>query len=142
MEQKQKSILYVDDDADDRELFLEIIKDTNPEAEVVLAENGWEAVNYLQRALATQLKLPCLIVLDINMPLWDGKETFNQIKKEGMLQNVPIIIFTSSENPADKAFFNDLGIAFITKPSSCTFMYDIANHMLNYCDGINPEEQE
>jgi CheY-like chemotaxis protein len=68
MKQKQVHILYVDDDQEDREIFRELIHLKNPEANVVLAENGLVAIDYLQQALGSNEKLPCLIVLDINMP--------------------------------------------------------------------------
>ena len=129
----QKKILYVDDDADDREFFSEAIKDGNPSTNIVFAENGLEALDYLNSVLNTRSNLPCLIVLDLNMPLLDGKETFQRIKRNERLQNVPIVIFTSSNKPADKDLFNSHGIEFITKPTNFQFMKNIANHMLNHC---------
>lgn len=101
MSEPQQKILYVDDDADDREFFSDAIKNESPSADIVFAENGLEALDYLDTVLNTESNLPCLIVLDINMPLLDGKETLKRIKRNERLQNVPIVIFTSSNKPAD-----------------------------------------
>jgi CheY-like chemotaxis protein len=133
MSEENKSILYVDDDADDREFFVDAIKTISPFADIVLAENGVQALDYLDKTLNASASLPSLIVLDINMPLLDGKETFQRIRKDQRLQNVPVVIFTSSFKPADKELFNNQGIEFITKPSDFTYMNNIANRMLSYC---------
>ena len=133
MTQLCKKILYVDDDSDDREIFYEAIKGHAPEADVVFAENGLQALDYLNETLTHHSDLPCLIVLDINMPYLDGKETFHRIKKDNRLQDVPVVIFTSSEKPSDKDLFIQLGTEFITKPNDYKYMHQIADHMLAFC---------
>lgn len=133
MKAENKIILYVDDDEDDRELLKEAIESANPGVEVALAHNGLEALAYLSARNESDLQLPCLIVLDINMPFLDGRETFERIKKEQRLQQVPIIVFSSSEKPADKQLFNSFGIDYFTKPTSLSYMNQIVNHMINVC---------
>jgi CheY-like chemotaxis protein len=133
MVQNEKTILYVDDDEDDQEFLMEAIKEVNPNVEVVLAGNGIEALDYLDTVKDT-FKLPNLIILDINMPYLNGKETFERIKNDLRLQNIPVIFFTSSENPNDRALFNKLGIEYITKPSNASYLNKIARHMLKVCD--------
>lgn len=128
-----KIILYVDDDADDREFLKEAIQRTNPEVEVALANNGLEALDYLSARKESNSQLPCLIILDINMPFLDGRETFERIKKEQRLRQVPVIVFSSSEKPADKQLFNSLGIEYFTKPTSLSYMNEIVAHMINVC---------
>ena len=77
--------------------------------------------------------MPCLIVLDLNMPYLDGKKTFEKIKTNPALENIPVVIFTSSQNPNDKNFFNNAGIELITKPYDFSFMHSIAQRLLNHC---------
>lgn len=129
----RKIILYVDDDEDDREFLKDAIRRTNPEVEVALANNGLEALNYLSVTNASKTQLPCLIVLDINMPFLDGKETYERIKQDQRLHEVPVIVFSSSEKPADKQLFNSFGIEFFTKPTSMSYMSQIVNHMISVC---------
>jgi CheY-like chemotaxis protein len=128
-----KTILYVDDDEDDREIFTEVIKEEDPNINLVLAENGLKAKDYLQSVQQPKNELPCLIVLDLNMPFLDGKATFEKIQMHPVFKNIPVVIFTSSQNPHDKIFFNNAGIEFITKPSNFSFMLNIAKQMLNHC---------
>jgi CheY-like chemotaxis protein len=129
----KKTILYVDDDADDREFLSDAIKDVNPQVEVVLAENGLKALDYLNTVKNEHL--PCVIILDINMPYMDGRQTSSRIRSEPGLKDIPIIVFTSSANPNDKVLFNSLGIEFISKPNNISFMKSIATQMLVNCSG-------
>lgn len=133
MMRKQKTILYVDDDPDDREFLTEAIKDVSSDVEVICAENGIKALQYLGELKTLDSGLPCLIVLDINMPFLDGKETFRELKKDPFLKAVPIMIFTSSERPNDKKLFDALGVKFITKPNNSLYLNLIAEEMIVAC---------
>ena len=133
MNYPEKTILYVDDDEDDRELFSEAIKSADPNIHLVFAENGLKAINYLDGVKQPEENLPCLIVLDLNMPYLDGKKTFEKIKTNPALEKIPVVIFTSSQNPNDKNFFHNAGIELITKPNDYSFMSSIAQRMLNHC---------
>jgi CheY-like chemotaxis protein len=101
--------------------------------EVALVNNGLEALDYLSARNEFNSQLPNLIVLDINMPFLDGRETFERIKRQQRLRNVPIIVFSSSEKPADKQLFNSLGIEYFVKPTSLSYMTQIVNHMIEIC---------
>jgi CheY-like chemotaxis protein len=133
MKYPEKTILYVDDDEDDRQLFSEAIKSADPAINLVFAENGLKAINYLDAVKQPEEKLPCLIVLDLNMPFLDGKKTFERIKTNPELENIPVVIFTSSQNPNDKNFFQQAGVELISKPYDFSFMHGIAQHMLGHC---------
>ncbi|HEX8315123.1 MAG TPA: response regulator [Flavisolibacter sp.] len=133
MMSSKKVILYVDDDADDREFLLDAINKADPEVKVVMAENGLEALHYLDRVKDSEQILPSLIVLDINMPYLDGWETFSRLQKDAALQAVPVIIFSSSEKPDDKAMFNREGIEFFTKPSDISHFRSIVTHFVQVC---------
>jgi CheY-like chemotaxis protein len=125
----EKTILCVDDDEDDIDLLSYAIKEINPTINIAVAKNGLEALDYLHSIT----DLPCLIVLDLNMPYLDGKETFKRIKAHSPFQNIPIVIFTSSANPADKAMFNNLGIDFLTKPPSFSGISNFAEQIISRC---------
>jgi CheY-like chemotaxis protein len=130
---QEKVILYVDDDADDREFLSHAIKEVSPETRVVLAENGVKALSYLNETTGQKDKLPCLIVLDLNMPFLDGRETYERIRVNPELQQIPTIVFTSSLNPNDKALFNSFGIELISKPDNLGYLSKIATHMVAKC---------
>ena len=131
MAEKEKLILYVDDDEEDREFLSEALVRVSPNVKVELAENGLQALEYLQASKSS--RLPCLIVLDLNMPFLDGMETFHRIKTDDALQEIPVMIFSSSEKPADKSGFTEMGIEYFTKPNHIEEIRDIADHMVNVC---------
>lgn len=127
-----KTILFVEDDADDREFLSIAVSEVNPAVNVVFAENGVRALEYLLKG-KENAELPCLIVLDLNMPYLDGKETFKKIKNDLKLDEVPVIIFTSSHNPNDRLLFTSMGVEFITKPDDFSYMGKIIGRMISMC---------
>ena len=128
----EKFILCVDDDPDDRLMISEAIKDADPSMAVFEARNGIEARDFLQDAKLTG-NLPCLVILDINMPLMDGKEMLKEIKKDGVLKTLPIVFFSTSSNPKDRFFSVEYGVDFVTKPSNFSSMVAAVKAMLSRC---------
>ena len=109
------TILCVDDDEDDLFFIREIISSQQHSFDIAEAKNGWEALNYLEFTLAKNL-LPCLIIMDMNMPKMDGKQTIHKIKENEQLAMIPIVVFTTSTSNADRKYFESQGIRFISKP--------------------------
>ena len=131
--QKHKTILVVEDDSDDRELLLDALQTSSDVVEVRLAESGVDAMDYLSQQLSAKAPLPCLIVLDLNMPYMNGKDTFHKIKSDSNLKEIPVVIFTSSMNPNDKEFYKSYGVELISKPFEYSEMEAIINRMLEKC---------
>jgi two-component system response regulator len=132
MNPEKKKLLYVDDDNDDRELLGEMMHNVAPGLKIIFAINGLQALEVLQRHKEAST-LPGLIVLDLNMPYLDGRQTFECIKADPQLKHIPLVIFSSGENPADKALFSREGITWFTKPVEFSAMEGIASHMANLC---------
>ena len=128
----QKTILYIDDDQDDRLLLREQLSSADATITIAEAENGLQGIDYLSQA-STDNTLPCLIVLDLNMPVMDGKETFLKIHRDNQLRGIPLIIYTSSADPNDRAYFRQYGVKVFTKPSTSLGMKDVVQHMLKEC---------
>src|SRR5688572_9585262 len=125
---QKKTILYVEDDLDDREIFSETISKIANNVTVEFAGNGLEALSYINTGVK-----PCLIILDLNLPFLDGKETFRRLRGLSDLDNVPVIIFTSSERQNDKQFFRNYGVEYFSKPTDMKDMLFIANRMISVC---------
>ena len=127
-----KTILCVDDDSDDRFFLSTTINKLNPAISVIEKENGRDALKYLSEAKEKNI-LPCLVVLDINMPVLDGKKTFEQIRSQYDDSELPVVIFTCSQNPNDRKMFKSKGVEMFTKPMDIAELNEIVKNFLFHC---------
>lgn len=119
-------IVIVDDDADDREIIKDAFVNSGTDQEYVFIENGDKLMEYLEINLANSL--PSLILLDLNMPGKDGRETLKEIKTDNRYQHIPTIVFTTSSSHRDRIMAYSLGAnCFITKPDTFNKLIDLAN---------------
>ena len=130
----KRFVLCVDDDVDDRLVICEAIHDIDPSVLVVEARNGVEANEFLQQAKITG-DFPCLVILDINMPLMDGKETLKAIKNDEILKTLPVVFFSTSSNPRDRSFSSEYGVEFVTKPTNYHSIVSTIKEILSRCNG-------
>ena len=126
------TILCVDDDPDDLQLLNEALKGASEDFEIIEAHNGREALERLQKFKHGDHP-PCLIILDINMPIMNGKETLSLIKKDEVLQSIPVVVFTTSESELDKTFCHKHGVEMITKPPSFKSFTTAVQKLLRFC---------
>jgi CheY-like chemotaxis protein len=108
-------ILCVDDDEDDLLFIREAINSQPHSFTIIEAKDGSEALQFLNKSLG-EGTLPCLVIMDMNMPKMNGKQTIHKIRENEYMSKIPIAIFTTSSNESDRRFFEDKGIHFITKP--------------------------
>lgn len=94
-------LLFVDDDQEDHMIMLQYFRDAACEKHVKFLTNGQQALDYLE-AIDEPAHLPRLIVLDLNMPILNGSQTLFQIKKNRLFKDIPIVIFSTSENEIEK----------------------------------------
>ena len=107
-------ILYVDDDSDDCYLLGLSLSESGTATDLIYATNGEEAINYLN---AHPSDLPSLIVLDLNMPKWDGRQTLSYIKKQPHLSVIPVVILSTSDSKTDQEACARLGAtSYFKKP--------------------------
>ena len=132
MSSTTRTVLCVDDDADDREIVCSTIGEIDPSLTVIHAANGVEALDYLAKA-KEEHSLPCLVILDINMPRMDGKQTLSEIKKDNQLSSLPVVVFSTSNNPGDKQYCERFGVELVTKPSSMHSMQNEVKRLLQPC---------
>lgn len=113
----QRYIYLADDDPDDRELFVDALREVDPSVVLTQAEDGMQLMKILSSITDP---LPEILFLDINMPGKSGLECLEEIRKEeGRINEINIIILSTSSDPAniEKAF--ELGATFYAvKPSS------------------------
>jgi CheY-like chemotaxis protein len=114
MRAADKPILLVEDDQVDVMTVnraLGEIRVTNP---IVNRENGEEALKYLRDPGNER---PCIILLDLNMPIMNGIEFLQIVKRDEYLKRIPVVVLTTSEEQQDKISSFDLGVAgYMAKP--------------------------
>ena len=130
--QHKHTILYAEDDADDLFMVQQALGKYDDTIHLVHALNGFEAIQQLQQ-MNFEGHLPCLVILDINMPGMDGKETLIRIRQTDAYKNLVVVLFTTSSSDGDKAFAKKWGAEFITKPLVYAELEVLARSFLNFC---------
>jgi CheY-like chemotaxis protein len=107
--------LLIDDDTDDQEIFMSVMEQIAPGARCITATNGYEAI----RKLSSPDVKPDVIFVDLNMPMMNGKRFLEERRSIDGLQNVPVIILTTTSDRKSKDETSGLGAAgYITKPDT------------------------
>jgi CheY-like chemotaxis protein len=113
-------ILLVEDDPRDVELTLTALEEYNLANEVVVANDGEEALDYLYYRGAFKARTkgnPAVLLLDLKLPKVDGLEVLQQIRSDGKLKLIPVVVLTSSGEERDLVASYQLGVnAYVVKP--------------------------
>ena len=129
---EKKHILWADDDIDDLMLMRHVLQDIGEEYNIKEVSNGQEAMDYL-KAGKKEDDLPCLIILDMNMPVLNGKETLSLIKKDEALKDIPLVFFTTSSSELDRLYCKHFGVEMVTKPPQYNSLKEAVKKLLDYC---------
>jgi CheY-like chemotaxis protein len=111
-------ILVVDDDDADALMIEEALAGAEMQSRVERVADGREALDYLRReGRYADASRPDLILLDLNMPRMDGRETLAAIKTDEQLKAIPVVILTTSGAAPDiAASYQQRANAYVTKP--------------------------
>jgi len=126
-------IIYADDDNDDRELLKECFYRHAQNVELLTFQNGLDAFAFLN-SLSPSDRLPCLVILDINMPVMNGHEVVKKLRLRKVFDRIPIVLFTTSSQPYDKFNALNYNAGFMTKPLNYSQMDAIAESFIGHCD--------
>jgi CheY-like chemotaxis protein len=122
---KSKIILLVEDNPSDVGLTQRALAKSHVANELVVAEDGQEALDYLFGAGAHAgrdvTELPALVLLDLKLPRVDGLEVLRQIRADERTRRLPVVVLTTSREEQDVAQSYDLGAnSYIRKPVDFT----------------------
>lgn len=99
---KEARILLVEDNEGDVFLTLDAFEECKIRTNISVVRNGEEALNFLfRRAGFENVERPDLIILDINIPVYNGHEVLKAIKVDFSLKKIPVIMLTTSSNQRD-----------------------------------------
>ncbi|MBL3558454.1 MULTISPECIES: response regulator [Marinobacter] len=132
-------ILIAEDDPDDRLLMTEAFAERCRDCRICFAHDGVQLMRFLNgegplaEDTGASFVCPDLILLDLNMPLKDGREALQEIKSDPRLRTIPTIILTTSGNADDVRYCYQTGAnSYIVKPSSYSGLLDVVSSLTTY----------
>lgn len=111
-------ILLVEDNPGDIRLTVEALKKLKITNNLHVVNDGMEALSFLRHYPGYEGKpRPHLILLDLNMPRMGGRELLEELKQDGTLKTIPVVVLTSSDREEDiLQSYNLQANCYITKP--------------------------
>lgn len=141
MAKSNSYILLVEDNPDDIELTTLAFKKNNFANEIVVVEDGQEAIDFLLANDPEGVQkrgYPELILLDLKLPKINGHEVLKKIKAENQTRRIPVVILTSSQEEEDIIQGYDLGAnSYVRKPVDYKNFVEVVNNMGIYWLAIN-----
>ena len=123
-----KRILLVEDSDRDAELIMDALDQHGLINDVVRVRDGEAALNYLYRRgqfAGRSDEDPAMVLLDLKMPKVNGLEVLEQVRNDGRIKKIPIVIMTSSRDDRDLVKAYELGVnAYVVKPIDFTAFVD------------------
>jgi CheY-like chemotaxis protein len=114
------TILLAEDDPGHARLIEKNLRRANIKNEIIFAPNGQEAIDYLFSEGEYAGKEPpshLLVLLDLNMPVLDGYQVLERMKRDERTKSIPVIILTTTDDPREVTRCYELGCnVYITKP--------------------------
>jgi two-component system, response regulator len=137
MKTKIVNILIADDDQDDCLMTREAFRECRIANRLHFVHDGEALLDYLKRRPPyddeQRFPMPGLILLDLNMPLKDGREALMEIKADAALRVIPVVILTTSSAEEDVLRSYDIGVnSFITKPVSYSGLLEVIRALGRY----------
>lgn len=127
-----KFILIGEDDADDQEMLKEVFSSIDSSFILFFVNNGGEILSALGKLRNDQM--PCLIVLDYNMPGLNGADILRELGSNERYKHIPRIVWSTSASEKFRKLCLELGAAdYVIKPNNVNDLEKIARYMLSVC---------
>jgi CheY-like chemotaxis protein len=127
-----KFILIGEDDVDDQDFLKEIFSQVDDTFPLMFVQNGKQVVDFLEQQYDNDL--PCLILLDYNMPELNGADILIQLKTKDRYHSIPKIIWSTSGSNTYKKSCLELGANdYFIKPSNVNELIDLVRKMVSIC---------
>jgi two-component system response regulator len=136
---RHKSILLVEDNADDELLTLRALRQHNIADDVVVVRDGAEALAFFYEATrAGDDPLPELVLLDLKLPKVDGLQVLKMLREDERTRRLPVVVLSSSREERDIAASYDLGAnSYVRKPVDFAEFSEAVRQLGVYWLGLN-----
>lgn len=123
-----KSVLLVDDDLEDQEIFIDALKEIDHSIQCLCASNSEDVLKVLEGNIASK---PDLLFLDLNMPRLNGKQLLAELKRNSRFADIPVVMYSTHFEEKDIAEIGKLGAAHhLIKPSKFSELCNSLNAIL------------
>lgn len=132
-------VLLVEDDEDHAELVRASFQEAEPEIALDVVTRGGDAMRFLQNAAPfSDAVSPNLILLDLRLPDMDGLEVLSEIKTGEETRGIPVVILTSSANPADRQGAYERHVnSYLVKPGTIEAFHGLIRDVEVYWGSLN-----
>lgn len=129
-------ILYVEDDQDEVDVFKRVIKRLSTPPTFTILTSGTEAIDFLLQQGTYQgqsVPMPRLVLVDLNLPGHSGFEVIQQVRATSRTRYLPLVVYSTSENPKDMRRAYELGAnAYMIKPGSYHEVSDMMRQAIDF----------
>ena len=127
-----KFILLGEDDADDQEMLKEVFTSIDTAFVLFFVNNGLEILSALEKLKDDQM--PCLIVLDYNMPGLNGADILQELSTNERYKNIPKVVWSTAVSEKFREICLELGaVDYVVKPNNVEGLEEVARYMLSLC---------
>jgi len=125
-------ILLGEDDSDDQEMLKDVFASVDATFVLFFVNNGGEILSALEKLKNDQM--PCLIVLDYNMPGLNGADILRELSSNPRYKNIPKVVWSTSGSEKFRKLCLELGaMDYVIKPNNINDLEKTARYMLSLC---------
>ncbi|MGZ7117968.1 MAG: response regulator [Methanobacterium sp.] len=127
------NILLIEDNPADIRLVEEAFKESEINTELSVVKDGVEAIEFLKHGKNYEdAPIPHIILLDLNLPLKDGRDVLKEIKEDKDLKHIPVVILTTSSTEEDIYETYDHANSYIVKPANVGLFIETMKNLEDY----------
>ena len=136
MSQSSHQIISIDDNSADTNLLRLAFDQIGESYDLKILPDGEAAIYYLKEFCVIKHQKPCLIIVDLHLPRYDGIAVLRSIRSHPDLADVSIAVLTSEASPAERKEVESLGVTlYQRKPMSWEDTLELANRLFDICRG-------
>ena len=138
------SIVVIEDNSADIDLLRYALGQLETEYELEVLRDGAEALQFVeQHRRGIRTPDPCVIVLDLHLPRYDGLEVLHAIKRTPPIAHIHVVVLTGSASPREEGEIRGLNGICFQKPSELDAYLKLAADLMKICrEGIGSFQDE